>query len=141
MISNFPWSGCANLIWVSCVEVVNFVGIPIAVEWNSSMHLVWHAVASYALTYITISSNLILGRSPNFIHISGVKMVTDTTLPITIERNRSVNSSAVNIALNSLGGVSMISFLAFCCGSYFVGICCVEMVEVSWIVVVVEWSF
>ena len=142
MISNSPWGGCTNLIWVSCVEVVDFVVIPIAVERNSSMHLVWHTVASYALTYITISSNLILGRSPNFVHISGVKMVTDTTLPITVERNGSVDFSAVNIALNSLRDVSMISFLAFCYGSYFIGICCVEVVEVSsWFVVPIEWSF
>ena len=144
LISIVPYGSMirgSNLIDVSSVEMIGYRGFPVAIEGDSSWFVPHPAVAHYTLTSVAISANLSMSVGPNLSPVGGVKVVTGGWLIVAVEWHRTINLVLVDVALHSLGSVSILSNMTICCGSYFVAVCRVEMVRDRSVPVAVEWSF
>ena len=135
------WNSSANLVDVGSVEMVHSVWFPVAVEWDSSWDLVGVAVAYYSFAPVSVPSNSPVYSCSDLVRICSVEVIASLWFPVAVKWDRARYSIRLKVALYSLGDVAMSARLSSPCGSYFVGIRSVEVVDLSGSPVTIQRNF
>ena len=126
--SHLSRSNCSNLCSIGRIEVIANTALPVAIEGNCSCNSVREAVASDTFTDVSVLSSHSRSSGPNFLRRSCIEMITNSWLPVVIERNGSCHLSFVKKTLSAFWYISMTACWTSNCCPNFTDICGVEMV-------------
>ena len=129
MFSHFARLGSANLIDIGGVEMVSTTGLPVAIEGYGSLSTAGHAVANNTLAFVTMPPCPPRSDGSNFIPVGRVEMIGIARVPVAKQGDGSTHLASVDVALDSLGPVSVFSSASWSGCSNFIDVCGVEMVN------------
>jgi hypothetical protein len=128
MLASVSLVGGSNFIRFGSVEVIMAGWVPVSVNWDTSKELSRTYIAQNTFTSVSMVSSLSLRSGSNFSRICSVEMVRVSSMPVTVDRYKSVVMMSKDMESNTFTFVTMVSSSTMDSGSNFSSIRSVKVI-------------